>query len=37
VFAADREVTNESTAALLRNVMNEFQDHAERVLPVRPR
>ena len=37
VFADDGEVTNEATAAFLRDFMPEFRDHVERVLTVLPR
>ena len=33
----DGEVTDESTAAFLRDFMQEFRDHVERVLTVLPR
>jgi len=37
VFADDGEVTNDETAAFLRNYMVEFRDYVERVLTVLPR
>src|SRR6476469_477993 len=37
VFADDGEVTNEATAAFLRDFMTEFHDHLVRVLTVLPR
>lgn len=37
VFAADGEVTNESTREFLTNFMNEYRDHVVRVLTVLPR
>jgi chromate reductase len=37
VFADDGEVSDESTAAFLRDYMGEFRDHVERVLTVLPR
>jgi chromate reductase len=37
VFPESGEVTNEETAAYLRNFMAEFRDHVERVLTVLPR
>ena len=37
VFADDGEVSNEATAAFLRDFMAEFRDHVERVLTVLPR
>ena len=37
VFADDGEVSNEETAAFLRDFMAEFRDHVERVLTVLPR
>jgi chromate reductase len=37
VFASDGEVTDENTAAFLRDYMAEFRDHVERVLTVLPR
>jgi chromate reductase, NAD(P)H dehydrogenase (quinone) len=37
VFADDGEVSDESTAAFLRDYMAEFRDHVERVLTVLPR
>jgi chromate reductase len=37
VFTDDGEVTNEATAAFLRNYMSEYRDYVERVLTVLPR
>lgn len=37
VFADDGEVSNDATAAFLRDYMTEFRDHVERVLTVLPR
>lgn len=37
LFTDDGEVTDESTAAFLREFMQEFRDHTERVLTVLPR
>ncbi len=37
VFRPDGEVTNDSTAAFLRDYMTEFRDHVARVLTVLPR
>ena len=37
VFADDGEVKDDSTAAFLRNYMQEFRDHLVRVLTVLPR
>jgi chromate reductase len=37
VFANDGEVRDETTEAFLREFMNEFRDHVERVLTVLPR
>jgi len=37
VFADDGEVKDDSTAAFLRNHMQEFRDHGVRVLTVLPR
>lgn len=36
-FSPDGEVTDETTAAFLRDFMTEFRDHVERVLTVLPR
>ena len=37
VFKDDGEVTNDATAAFLRDFMSEFRDHIARVLTVLPR
>jgi chromate reductase len=37
VFQEDGTITNESTEAFLREYMNEFREHIERVLTVLPR
>jgi chromate reductase len=37
VFTDEGEVTNDATAAFLRDFMSEFRDHIARVLTVLPR